>query len=72
MKIAKPTQLTPETFDLKEGSISFQKDRIVIEDNEKVTVWLRLFSAVAGMSYGFVSFLRFQDTGESLLLWSGL
>ncbi len=56
----------------KKGEITFNKETIVIKDNEKKhSLFLKVNSAL-WIFYGITSILRYQKTGDEFLLWSGL
>jgi len=61
-----------QTFTLKKGNISFDKDTITITDNAKKQHRISLFSSSAWTLYGIISVVRFAQTGNQFLLWTGL
>ncbi len=61
-----------QTYKLKNGNISFDKDGITILDNAKKQYRLRVFSSSLWTFYGITSVLRFVKTGDQFLLWTGL
>ncbi|OHX64888.1 hypothetical protein [Flammeovirga pacifica] len=61
-----------QTFKLKNGEISFDKEGISIIDNAKKQYSFRIFSSILWTFYGIISFLRFMKTGDQFLLWTGL
>lgn len=62
--------MTPQTFPVLQGHISFEDDRVIIQDNRSLR--LRAITSGVWVVFGVVSVLRFQQTGDPFLLWTGL
>ncbi len=61
-----------QTYKIKKGEITFNKEAIIIKDKEKkYSLFLKVNSAL-WIFYGIISVLRYQKTGDEFLLWSGL
>ncbi|NUO02958.1 MAG: hypothetical protein HUU01_20305 [Saprospiraceae bacterium] len=61
-----------QTFKLKNGEILLGKDKVVIVDDAKKQYRTRLISSGVWTFFGILSVLRYQQTGDQFLLWSGL
>jgi len=61
-----------QTYNIKNGEISFDDEKIVIKDDAKKQFRLRLFSSIMWTFYGLFSVLRSMKTGDQFLLWTGL
>ncbi len=61
-----------QTYKIKNGEITFDEKSIVIKDDAKKQYRTFVFIYMCGILYGVVSILRYQKTGDALLLWLGL
>lgn len=61
-----------QTFKLSKGEISFEKDKIIISDDAKQRLRRTLFTSGIWVFYSTMSILRYLNTGDQFLLWSGL
>ena len=61
-----------QTYKLKNGEISFDDEKIIIRDDAKRYYRYRLFSSTLWTFFGIMSILRYVNTGDEFLLWSGL
>lgn len=61
-----------QTFKLKKGEILFDDDKIIIKDDAKKQRDLTLLSSSMWSIYGTTSVLRYFNTGDQFLLWTGL
>ncbi len=61
-----------QTFKLKKGEILFDEDKIIITDDAKKQK--RILTAILcfGAIYGFLTLLKFNETGDQTFLWFGL
>ncbi len=61
-----------QTYKIKKGEITFNKENIIIKDNEKKYFLFLTVNSVFCISYGIISVLRYQKIGDEFLLWSVL
>ncbi|HAA16394.1 MAG TPA: hypothetical protein DCE41_33695 [Cytophagales bacterium] len=61
-----------ETLTLKDGSISFDQDRILIQDKNKRQTQMRIISSSLWFIFGVLFILRYTSGEENFYLWSGL
>jgi hypothetical protein len=60
------------TFKFNKVKISFENDKIIISDDVKQQLRRTQFTSGIWVLYGTLSILRFLNTGDQFLLWSGL
>jgi hypothetical protein len=61
-----------QTFKFNKAEISFENDKIIISDDAKQQLRRTQFTSAIWVFYGTLSILRFLNTGDQFLLWSGL
>jgi hypothetical protein len=61
-----------QTFKFNKAEISFENDKIIISDDAKQQLRRTQFTSGIWVIYGTLSILRFLNTGDRFLLWSGL
>jgi hypothetical protein len=61
-----------KTYKLKQGEISFDEAGIIIKDNAKKLFRTRIFSSSLWTFFGIMSVLRYMNTKDQFLLWTGL
>ena len=61
-----------QTFKLKKGEISFERDKIIISDDARKQRLIMLLFSSMWTVYGILSVIRFLKTGDKFLLWTGL
>ena len=61
-----------QTYKIKNGEITLDEDKIVIQDNAKKQNRWRIISSSGWTFFGIMSILRYLNTGDQFLLWSGL
>lgn len=61
-----------QIFNIKNGQISFETDKVSISDNSKKNNLIMLISAGIWTIFGTLSVLRYFKTGGQFLLWTGL
>ena len=61
-----------QTFKFNKAEISFENDKIIISDDAKQQLRRTQFTSGIWVLYGTLSILRFLNTGDRFLLWSGL
>lgn len=61
-----------QTFKLKKGEISFDRDKIIIFDNARKQKRKTLLTSTSWTFFGIMSVLRYMQTGDHFLLWTGL
>lgn len=61
-----------QIFNIKNGQISFETDKVSISDNSKKNNLIMLISAGIWTIFGTISVLRYFKTGDQFLLWTGL
>jgi hypothetical protein len=61
-----------QIFNIKNGQISFETDKVSISDNSKKNNLIMLVSAGIWTIFGTISVLRYFSTGDQFLLWTGL
>lgn len=61
-----------QTFKFNKAEISFENDKIIISDDAKQQLRRTQFTSGIWVLYGTLSILRFLNTGDQFLLWSGL
>ena len=61
-----------QTFKLKKGEISFEREKIIISDDARRQRQMMLLSSSMWSIYGLFSVLRYLKTGDKFLLWTGL
>ncbi|RKS92331.1 hypothetical protein BC952_2219 [Flavobacterium limicola] len=61
-----------QIFNIKNGQISFETDKVSISDNSKKHNLIMLISAGIWTIFGTLSVLRYFKTGDQFLLWTGL
>jgi hypothetical protein len=59
-------------FELKEGKLVFEEDKIIISDNAKSQRNYWLFLSGLQVLCGVMMVLRFLKNGEQVFLWTGL
>ncbi len=60
------------TFELKKGTLIFEEDKIIINDNSQSQRNLWLFLSGIGIFIGAMFVLTFLISGNKILLWIGL
>lgn len=60
-----------ETFQLKKGTLTFKADRLLIADDFAKERRMGLFRSGMWTLFGIFSVLRFTNTGDLFLLWTG-
>ncbi len=65
-------KMEKQSYKIKNGEISFDKESIVIKDNAKKQYWYLIVLSILWIFYGVISILRYQKTGDNFLLWTGL
>ncbi len=61
-----------QNFKLNKGEISFENDKIIISDDAKQQLQRTQLTSGIWVFYGTMSILRYMNTGDRFLLWSGL
>ena len=61
-----------QTFKFNKAEISFENDKIIISDDAKQQLRRTQITSGIWVLYGTLSILRFLNTGDQFLLWSGL
>jgi hypothetical protein len=61
-----------QTFKLKKGEISFDRDKIIISDDADKQKRQTLLTSSLWTFFGITSVLRYLKTGDPFLLWTGL
>ena len=61
-----------QTFKFNKAEISFENDKIIISDDAKQQLRRTQFTSAIWVFYGTLSILRYMNTGDQFLLWSGL
>ena len=61
-----------QIFNIKNGQISFETDKVSISDNLKKHNLITLISAGIWTIFGVISVLRYFKTSDQFLLWTGL
>ncbi len=61
-----------QNFKLNKGEISFENDKIIISDDAKQQLQRTQLTSGIWVFYGTMSILRYLNTGDRFLLWSGL
>ncbi|MBP6235633.1 MAG: hypothetical protein KA270_16520 [Saprospiraceae bacterium] len=61
-----------QTFKFNKAEISFENDKIIISDDAKQQLRRTQFTSAIWVFYGTLSILRYMNTGDRFLLWSGL
>lgn len=61
-----------QNFKLNKGEISFENDKIIISDDAKQQLRRTQLTSCIWVFYGTMSILRYMNTGDRFLLWSGL
>lgn len=61
-----------QTFKFNKAEISFENDKIIISDDAKQQLRRTQFTSGIWVFYGTLSILRYMNTGDQFLLWSGL
>jgi hypothetical protein len=61
-----------QTFKLKKGEISFDGDKIIISDDAEKQKRQTLLTSSLWTFFGIISVLRYLQTSDQFLLWSGL
>jgi hypothetical protein len=57
---------------LQKGSVQLTDDRIIISDKEKRLLNGRRFSSIIWIIYAVFAFMRYAQSGEEFLFWSGV
>ncbi len=61
-----------QTYKLKQGEISFDEAGFIIKDNAGKLFRTRIFSSSLWTFFGIMSVLRYRNTQDQFLLWTGL
>lgn len=61
-----------QSFKLYTGELSFDGEKIVVSDNAGNQIRFRTISSAIWVFYGTMSVLRFVNTQDHFLLWTGL
>ena len=61
-----------QTFRLKKGDIVFENDRIIISDDAVKQKKFTIGHSGLWTFFGIISVLRYLQTGDPFLLWTGL
>ena len=61
-----------QIFNIKNGQISFETDKVSISDHSKKHNLIMLISSGIWTIFGTISVLRYFNTGDQFLLWTGL
>lgn len=59
-------------FSLEKGQLEFTSNGIIIEDKYLKGIYLRILMSTLWMIYGVFSYVRFLNTGDKFMLWSGI
>ncbi|WOK06396.1 hypothetical protein RT717_25300 [Imperialibacter roseus] len=73
MNLNPTTYQLPATFPIGSGKISFEEDRIVVDDNVKTWYWLQLVSSSCWIAFGTIYVSNFiTGSGDYAALGLGL
>ena len=61
-----------QAFRLKKGDISFESDKIIISDDAEKQKNFTILKSGLWTFFGIMSVLRYLQTGDLYLLWTGL
>jgi hypothetical protein len=61
-----------KVLQFKKGTITLGYESILIKDKALIEYKLRIITAISWMVFGTFSVLRYLQTGDAFLLWTGL
>ncbi|MCL3782230.1 hypothetical protein EMN47_17720 [Prolixibacteraceae bacterium JC049] len=61
-----------QTFSLKKGTISFDKDKIIINDNARKQKWIFILTSCFYAMIAILIFLEYYERRDTIKYWVGL